>query len=84
MCLYYLHKLEDLDKILNPASLQTIHGCKLEPGIVDVDSGSRFQLERQGYFSLDIVDSSAEHLVLNRTVTLRDSWARIQKANNTK
>ena len=75
---------EDLDKILNPASLQTIHGCKLEPGIVDVDPGSRFQLERQGYFSLDIVDSSAEHFVLNRTVTLRDSWARIQKANNTK
>ena len=77
--------MEDLDTILNPASLQTIYGCKLEPSIADINPGSRFQLERQGYFSLDIVDSSAEHLVLNRTVTLRDSWARIQKANkNTK
>ena len=74
--------MEDLDTILNPASLQTIYGCKLEPSIADINPGSRFQLERQGYFSLDIVDSSAEHLVLNRTVTLRDSWARIQKANN--
>ena len=73
---------EDLDKILNPASLQTINGCKLEPSIADINPGSRVQLERQGYFSLYIVDSSAEHLVLNRTVTLRDSWARIQKANN--
>ena len=72
---------EDLDQILNPASLETIYGCKLEPGIASIDPGTRFQLERQGYFTLDIEDSNAEHLVLNRTVTLRDSWARIQKAN---
>ena len=76
--------VEDLDSILNPASIEIIHGCKLEPSLADVTSGSRLQLERQGYFCVDSVDSSVEHLVFNRTVTLRDTWARIQKANNNK
>ena len=76
--------VEDLDSILNPASLDIIHGCKLEPSLSDVTPGNRFQLERQGYFCVDSVDSSAEHLVFNRTVGLRDTWARIQKANKNK
>ena len=76
--------VEDLGSILNPASLDIIHGCKLEPSLSDVTPGSRFQLERQGYFCVDSVDSSVEHLVFNRTVGLRDTWARIQKANKNK
>lgn len=73
--------VEDLDSILNPASLEIIYGCKLEPSLADIIPGSRIQLERQGYFCVDSIDSRVEHLVFNRTVTLRDTWARIQRAN---
>lgn len=76
--------VEDLDSILNPASLEIIYGCKLEPSLADIIPGSRIQLERQGYFCVDSIDSRVEHLVFNRAVTLRDTWARIQKANKNK
>ncbi len=64
---------------LSPDSLQVLRGCKVEPGLAGAEPGWRCQLERQGYFCVD-PDSSEENLVLNRTVTLKDTWARIQKA----
>jgi len=60
---------------LNPESLTVLDGCKLEPELAGAAAESRFQLERQGYFCVD-PRSSAGRPVLNRTVTLRDSWAR--------
>ncbi len=66
-----------LDNI-NPQSLEILTGCKLEPFLGGAASGARFQFERQGYFCVD-PDSSPGHPVFNRTVTLRDIWAKIQK-----
>ena len=63
---------------LNPNSLTVLKGCKLEPSLADAKPGDRFQFERKGYFCVD-PDSTSEGLVFNRTVTLRDTWARIQK-----
>jgi glutaminyl-tRNA synthetase len=64
---------------LNPNSLEVLHTCKVEPGLAAAARGSRYQFERLGYFSLDPV-SEAVRLVFNRTVTLRDTWARIEQA----
>jgi glutaminyl-tRNA synthetase len=63
---------------LNPHSLEVIAGAKVEPSLVSAAAGSRFQFERQGYFCVD-PDSGPGKPVFNRTVTLKDSWARIQK-----
>ena len=60
---------------LNPRSLEVLTGCKLEPGVASAAVGSRFQFERLGYFSVDR-ESAPGKLVFNRTVTLRDSWAK--------
>ena len=65
---------------LNPESLVTLASCKVEPGLADAEPGTRFQFERQGYFCVDAVDSAPGRLVFNRTVSLRDSWARIERA----
>jgi glutaminyl-tRNA synthetase len=65
---------------LNPESVDVLESCYVEPSLKDAKPGSRFQFERLGYFCVDSADSSAEQLVFNRTVTLRDTWARIQKA----
>ncbi|MBM3776973.1 MAG: glutamine--tRNA ligase/YqeY domain fusion protein [Acidimicrobiia bacterium] len=62
---------------LNPHSLDTMEGCRLEPSLAAAEPGARFQFERQGYFCLD-PDSRPGALVFNRTVTLKDSWARIR------
>ncbi len=70
----------DFKSNLNPKSLETLKACKLEPGLKGVAPGSRCQFERLGYFCADSVDSSAEKLVFNRTVSLRDTWAKISKA----
>lgn len=64
---------------LNPDSLQVLTGCKLEPSLREADAGSRFQFERLGYFCVDSKDSTSEKPVLNRTVTLRDTWAKLEK-----
>ncbi len=64
---------------LNPASLEVLQGCQVEPSIVSASAGARFQFERLGYFNVD-ADSRAGALVFNRIVSLRDTWARIQKA----
>jgi glutaminyl-tRNA synthetase len=61
---------------LNPDSLEVVRGCKVEPALADAATSSRFQFERQGYFSVD-PDSRPGAPVFNRTVTLKDSWARI-------
>ena len=63
---------------LNPDSQQVLEGCQVEPGLGDALPGSRYQFERIGYFCVDL-DSVSGRPVFNRTVTLRDAWARIQK-----
>ena len=64
---------------LNPHSLERLTGCVVEPSLRAVQAGSRFQFERQGYFCVD-PDSSPRAVVFNRTVSLRDAWAKIEKA----
>ncbi len=64
---------------LNPKSLQILRTCRVEPSLKGVAPGSRFQFERVGYFCVDPVDSSDQGLVFNRTVTLRDTWAKISE-----
>ena len=68
---------------LNPNSLVVLEGCKLEPTLARARPGDRFQFERKGYFCVD-PDSNTERLVFNRTVTLRDTWAKIQKKESTR
>ena len=63
---------------LNQRSLERLTGCRLEPSIAGAAPGSRFQFERNGYFCVDLRDSTRGRLVLNRTVALRDTWAKIE------
>ncbi len=65
---------------LNPDSLIVLKNCKVEPSLENVTPGYICQFERQGYFCADALNSSKDNLVFNRSVTLKDSWARIQKA----
>jgi glutaminyl-tRNA synthetase len=69
---------EDYLAHLNPHSLDVIGDAKVEPSLACAASGSRFQFERIGYFCVD-PDTTDGRLVFNRTVSLRDTWARIQK-----
>jgi glutaminyl-tRNA synthetase len=71
---------EDFKRALNPTSLEVLRGCKLEPSLKAAAPESRFQFERQGYFCVDSRDSTPGKLVFNRTVGLRDTWAKIEKA----
>jgi glutaminyl-tRNA synthetase len=64
---------------LNPKSLVKLTSCRVEPSLAGAAPGSQYQFLRQGYFCVDTVDSSDQHLVFNRTVSLRDSWAKIGK-----
>jgi glutaminyl-tRNA synthetase len=68
----------DFQSNINPNSLEVLKSCKLEPALARVTPGSRFQFERLGYFTVD-TESSDEKPVFNRTVTLRDTWAKIEK-----
>ena len=61
-------------ELLNPDSLKVLKGCKVEPGLSAAKPGESFQFMRQGYFCADNRDSSAEHLVFNRSVSLKDSF----------
>ncbi|NQT98261.1 MAG: glutamine--tRNA ligase/YqeY domain fusion protein [Candidatus Marinimicrobia bacterium] len=70
----------DFKSNLNPQSLE-IKSARVEPGLLEAQPGDRFQFLRRGYFCVDIKDSTPEKLVFNRTVPLRDSWARIEKMN---
>jgi glutaminyl-tRNA synthetase len=69
----------DWKSTLNPQSLEVLRDCRLEPSLAAAEPGSRYQFERHGYFCADTVDAKPGHLVFNRTVALRDSWARIEK-----
>ncbi len=68
----------DFKDYLNPNSLEVLTSCKVEPAVRNLKPFDRFQFERLGYFCVD-PDTTAENLVLNRTVSLRDTWAKIQK-----
>jgi glutaminyl-tRNA synthetase len=69
---------DDLNSIINPHSLEVLTGCFLEPSLAGSNPGDKFQFERVGYFCVDL-DSHPGRLVFNRTVTLKDSWARIEQ-----
>jgi len=64
---------------LNPNSVKILKNCYVEPSLLEAEPGSRFQFLRQGYFCVDSVDTSPGKPVFNRIVTLRDTWAKIQK-----
>jgi glutaminyl-tRNA synthetase len=72
---------KDFRTLLNPDSLEVLTGCKAEPSLKNADKGSRLQFERLGYFCLDSKDSRPDALVFNRTVSLRDTWAKIEKSS---
>jgi glutaminyl-tRNA synthetase len=69
---------ESLAVNLNPDSLVVVEDAVVEPSLADDPPGTRYQFERHGYFMSDPADSGSERLVFNRTVTLRDSWAKIE------
>lgn len=69
----------DLLEEINPASLEVLTDCQVEPSLASAAAQSRFQFERLGYFTVD-ADSQPGRLVFNRTVTLRDQWAKVEKA----
>ena len=71
------HCAADFAADLNPNSLEVLTGCRLEPAIAAANSGEAVQFERQGYFCRD-PDSAPGRLVFNRTVGLRDTWAKVQ------
>ncbi len=70
---------QDFKSNINPNSLLTLKSCRIEPGLANAKAGDSYQFERQGYFCVD-PDSSKGHPVFNRTVTLRDTWAKIEKS----
>jgi glutaminyl-tRNA synthetase len=69
----------DYKDYLNPNSLEVIADAKLEPSLAEATVNDRYQFERIGYFCVDSVDSKSNKLVFNRTASLRDSWAKIEK-----
>ena len=89
----HLFTKEDLDDIpegsdwltnINPKSLERLTGCRVEPLLAKAKGGERYQFERLGYFSVDRADSLPSSLVFNRTVTLRDTWAKVERAGRRK
>jgi glutaminyl-tRNA synthetase len=66
---------------LNPASLETLKSCKLEPSLKGAKPGSRYQFERLGYFYLDPAAAAPGSTVFNRIVSLKDEWAKVQKGS---
>jgi len=89
----HLFTKEDLDDIpegsdwlanINPKSLERLTGSRVEPLLAKAKAGERYQFERLGYFSVDRADSLPSSLVFNRTVTLRDTWAKVERAGRRK
>jgi len=74
---------QDFTANLNPSSLEVLRGCKVEPSLADAEPMERFQFERMGYFCVD-ADTTSGKVVFNRTVILRDPWAKLQKAQKRK
>ena len=69
-----------LEESVNQSSVEVLTECRVEPSLAEAEPGGRYQFERQGYFCVDTTDSRPGALVFNRTVSLRDSWAKIEKA----
>jgi glutaminyl-tRNA synthetase len=74
---------EDFTTVLNPDSLEILRSGRIEPSLAGATLGNRYQFERQGYFCVD-PDSSPGTLVFNRTVSLKDAWAKLEKAQDRK
>jgi glutaminyl-tRNA synthetase len=74
-----MEKGPDFATYLNSKSLEILKGSRVEPSLAGTVPGSRFQFERLGYFCVDPVDSSDKTLIFNRTITLRDSWAKVSE-----
>lgn len=72
-------KEKDFKEFINPDSLKIITEAKLEPSLKDAKAGEKYQFQRLGYFCVDSYDSKPSHLVFNRTVTLKDTWAKAQQ-----
>jgi len=68
-------EIEDYRTCLNPDSLKVLYDCFVEPSVANKTESGHYQFEREGYFCIDEIDSSAERIVFNRTITLRDSWS---------
>jgi glutaminyl-tRNA synthetase len=75
---------KDFTAYLNPKSIELLNDCKLEPSLAAAKPSSLYQFERLGYFCVDAKDSTPDAPVFNRTVTLRDTWAKILKAQKKK
>ena len=73
---------DDWRNHLNPNSVQVLEGCRVEACLASASPDERYQFERKGYFCLDRQDSTPEKLVFNRTVTLKDTWAKVKKKTN--
>jgi glutaminyl-tRNA synthetase len=69
----------DFTAHLNPQSLEVLRSARVEPSLAGAAPGGRYQFERLGYFCVDAVDSVPGALIFNRTATLRDTWAKIEK-----
>jgi len=74
---------QDFTANLNPKSLEVISNAKVEPSLAGAAAGSRYQFERLGYFCVD-PDSKPDKLIFNRTVALKDTWAKVEKKQGTK
>ena len=73
-------KDRDFHALLNPDSIKVVEHAKIEPFLAEnAEPGAHFQFQRIGYFTPDKKDSTKEHLVFNRTITLKDSWQKINK-----
>jgi glutaminyl-tRNA synthetase len=70
----------DWKSLINPNSLVILKGCRIEPALANARPGERYQFERSGYFYVDPIDSRPQQPVFNRTVTLKDRWAKIKSA----
>jgi glutaminyl-tRNA synthetase len=69
---------DDIETIINPNSLEVLANCYIEPSLAGTKPGEKFQFERSGYFCTDL-DTSGNHPVFNRTLTLKDSWAKFDQ-----
>ncbi len=72
-------KEKDFKEFINPDSLKIVSDAKLEPSLKNAKAGDKFQFQRLGYFCVDNNDSRPDRLVFNRTVTLKDTWAKVQQ-----
>ncbi|MDY6910429.1 MAG: glutamine--tRNA ligase/YqeY domain fusion protein [Thermodesulfobacteriota bacterium] len=73
---------EDFVNHINPRSMEVLKGCRVEPSLADAGPGVTYQFERLGYFCADSMDSRPGAPVFNRAVSLRDTWAKIEKSGN--